>query len=207
MDHNNQSGIRIRKSSIKNPLRTPKYEAEFADFVDRLLSEKYVAYPGGWTVLFEGETLGPASLVYHTANSDVVAVHIRCPHVCLTSGKLPRCVFVMSSFPSVSTPWQQVTSTGSLWSRCANTSDTQSTKAKRRASLPGVRSTTARGLLSASYPMSFGKSLDAMMIPLALSVWNARVFSYFEHAPPPRRHAETATGSHSQHYRTTKKAK
>ncbi|KAI6145900.1 Zn-dependent exopeptidase [Pisolithus tinctorius] len=69
-----QQLVWIQESSIHDSLRTPEYEAEVADFVDWLLSEKHIAYPDGQTVLFNGEKSGPVSLVYRTANSGVVAV-------------------------------------------------------------------------------------------------------------------------------------
>ncbi|KAI5984794.1 Zn-dependent exopeptidase [Pisolithus marmoratus] len=64
----------IQESAIDNSLRTPEYEAEAANFIDWLVSDKRIAYPDGQTILFEGGKPAPVSLVYRTANSGVVAV-------------------------------------------------------------------------------------------------------------------------------------
>ncbi|KAI6001715.1 hypothetical protein EDC04DRAFT_2611949 [Pisolithus marmoratus] len=69
-----QQLVWIQESTIDNSFRTPEYEAEVADFIDWLVSEKCVAYPDRQTILFEGEKSATASLVYRTANSGVVAV-------------------------------------------------------------------------------------------------------------------------------------
>ncbi|KAI5984998.1 hypothetical protein EDC04DRAFT_2913983 [Pisolithus marmoratus] len=68
-----QQLVWIQESTIDNSFRTPEYEAEVADFIDWLVSEKCVAYPDRQTILFEGENSATASLVYRTANSGVVA--------------------------------------------------------------------------------------------------------------------------------------
>ncbi|KAI6041700.1 hypothetical protein EDC04DRAFT_2565210 [Pisolithus marmoratus] len=69
-----QQLVWIQESFIDNSLRTPEYEAEVANFVDWLVPEEHITYPDGRAVLFEGGKPAPASLVYRTANSGVVAV-------------------------------------------------------------------------------------------------------------------------------------
>ncbi|KAI6004978.1 hypothetical protein EDC04DRAFT_1012997 [Pisolithus marmoratus] len=64
----------IQESAIDNSLRTPEYEAEVADFVYWLVSDKRITHADGQTVLFESGRPATASLVYRTANSGVVAV-------------------------------------------------------------------------------------------------------------------------------------
>ncbi|KAI6004954.1 hypothetical protein EDC04DRAFT_2970893 [Pisolithus marmoratus] len=63
----------IQESAIDNSLRIPEYEAEVANFIDWLVSDKRIAYPDGQTILFEGGRPVPVSLIYCTVNSGVVA--------------------------------------------------------------------------------------------------------------------------------------
>ncbi|KAI6038679.1 Zn-dependent exopeptidase [Pisolithus marmoratus] len=88
-DDGPQQLVWIQESSIDNSLRTLEYEAEVANFIDWLASDKRIAYPDGQTILFEGGKPAPVSLVYHTANSGVVAVRDQ-GTVHILSTRLPR---------------------------------------------------------------------------------------------------------------------
>ncbi|KAI5986977.1 hypothetical protein F5J12DRAFT_916117 [Pisolithus orientalis] len=213
----------IQKPSIETPLQTPEYEAEVADFIDWLLSGKHIAYPGGQVVLFEGETPGPAFVVYHTANSDAVAEHIMSsclpasgklrlsPHsLCCTSPFRVRDPLVSLRFDALAVGIVNGISVEQMcrYNRYLTNEDRTTGIASRRSFDHGSRVAAER----ASLPTSFDKSLD-VMIPLALSVqivWVETftgIVSCFKHAPLPRRHAETTTFLNSRHYLTTDKAK